>query len=310
MLVLLTGIATNAISQERPLDWKFKTESIPLEEDKENGLAFYGLEQGARAAFRNVDGVKGVVVVLPGERMNEDDRKQKISAGIDPDRFLSAIAVALVLPMADPSEFFVSKEDWNGLYVFRWKTRGGAEACSSPLPLQPYSDNQDVLFVWPCSFKPDSGVLIVTRNGENSIRGYGDYIPRTLRQIIKENTSPKNMGAKDGSAILTGETFSSRIKAVYSGQSRKILPEKKQHLDMLVSTFGVNQSVIDKYETEILFREGDVDYWLPTNSALIPAFEKEVKNGEQITLYAEWVGAKKIKGKWEWVFMVHEFHKP
>ena len=43
--------------------------------------------------------------------------------------------------------------------------------------------------------------------------------------------------------------------------------------------------------------------------ALIPFLEKEVKKGEEITLYVEWVGAKKINGKWEWVFMMHEFEK-
>jgi hypothetical protein len=60
----------------------------------------------------------------------------------------------------------------------------------------------------------------------------------------------------------------------------------------------------------MLFLEGAAEHWLPVQKKLLPFFEKEVKKGEEVTLYAEWVGAKKIGGKWEWVFMVHEFQKP
>lgn len=38
-------------------------------------------------------------------------------------------------------------------------------------------------------------------------------------------------------------------------------------------------------------------------------FEKEFKKGEEVTLYAEWVGAKKTSDKWDWVFIVQEFQK-
>ncbi|MDX6710135.1 MAG: hypothetical protein QOH96_1151, partial [Blastocatellia bacterium] len=299
-----------AASQERPLDWKFSTDGVPLVDDKETGLTFYGLEQGAQAAFKSVDDVKGAVVVLPGPRMDDRDRKKAIAGGIDPDRMLTAMAVALVLPMpADASDFFISKEDWKGLYVYRWKLKNGAEACASSLPLKPYSDEHDVLFVWSCSFKPDNGVLVVTRNGEKSIKGYEDYVPRTIRQIIQEHSDLKILSKNNLSMLLTGDTFSSRVKAVYTGQSRKISPEKKQHLDMLVTSFNVDQKIIDQYGTEFLFLEGTTEHWLPVQARLIPMFGKELKKGEQVTLYTEWVGAKKIGGKWEWIFMVHEFQK-
>ena len=109
--------------------------------------------------------------------------------------------------------------------------------------------------------------------------------------------------------ILTGDTFSSRVKAVYTGEIRKISREKKEHLDMLVSSFNVKQEIIDQYDTELRFLEGTDEHWLPVQKKLIPFLQKDVKKGEEITLYAEWVGAKKISGKWEWVFMVHEFQK-
>jgi hypothetical protein len=76
---------------------------------------------------------------------------------------------------------------------------------------------------------------------------------------------------------------------------------------MLVTSFNVDPKVIEKYDTEILFTEGDDEYWLPVQKGLIPFFEKEVKPSSDVIIYAEWVGAKKIEGQWNWIFMVNEF---
>ena len=172
-----------------------------------------------------------------------------------------------------------------------------------------FPDEHDVLFVGSCSLRPKEGVLIVAKSGEHSLKGYEDYIPRTLRQIIRFHSDPTVLSKNEGSMILTGDTFSSRVKAVYTGEIRKVSREKKQHLDMLVPSFNVKQEIINQYDTEVMFLEGADEHWLPVQKKLIPFLQKDVKKGEEITLYAEWVGAKKIGGKWQWIFMVHEFQK-
>jgi hypothetical protein len=130
-----------------------------------------------------------------------------------------------------------------------------------------------------------------------------------LRQIIRDHSDTAILSKNEGGMILTGDTFSSRVKVIYTGESRKVSAAKKQHLNMLVTSFKADQKIIDQYDTEMLFLEGSDEHWLPVQKKLIPFFEKEVKKGEEVTLYAEWVGAKKINGKWEWVFMAHEFQK-
>jgi hypothetical protein len=314
MLTLIVGLIMicpgQTKSQEKPLEWKFPSPKMSGVEDKKTGLTFYELEQGVRAAFKKVEGATGAVVILPGPRLSAEERKRTASGGIDPDRMLTAMAVALVLPMAaEASDFFVSKEDWDGLSVYRWRTSNGAEACASAMPLQPYSDEHDVLFVGPCSLKPKAVSSAITMSTGRPLKGYEDYLPRTLRQIIRDHSDPNILSKNEGSMILTGDTFSSRVRAAYLGESRKVSPAKKQHLDMLVTSFNVDQKVIDQYDTEMLFLEGSEKHWLVVQKRLLPFFDKEVKKGEEITLYVEWVGAKKISGKWEWVFMVHEFQK-
>jgi hypothetical protein len=297
-------------AQDKALDWKFPMPEQQGVEDKTSGLVFYTLEQNVHAAFKRVKGVTGAVVVMPGPRLSSDERKHHATRGVDPDRMLTAMAVAMVLPMSGgTNDFFVAKEDWNGQPVYRWKTKNGVEACASPIPLEPYSDEQDVLFVAPCTLRPSRGTIVVSENGETPIRGYEDYIPRTIREIIRTHSDPQILGKNNGSMMLTGDTYSSRIKVTYTGSTRPISSAKKAHLDLLVTSFGADQSVINQYQTEMLFLEGTEEHWLPVRGQLIPFFQREVNKGDKITIYAEWVGAKKIDNRWQWIFMVHEFSK-
>ena len=310
LLSLVCCLALSVAAQDKVLDWKFPMPEQQGVEDKTSGLVFYTLEQNVQAAFKKVKGTTGAIVVMPGHRLSSDERKHHATRGIDPDRMLTAMAVAMVLPMSGKAnDFFVAKEDWNGQPVYRWRTKNGAEACASPIPLEPYSNKQDVLFVAPCTIRPSRGTLVVSQNGETPISGYEEYIPRTIREIIKTHSDSSILGKNNGSMVLTGDTFSSRIKVTYTGSTRSVSSAKKQHLDMLVTSFGADQSVIDQYQTEMLFLEGTDEHWLPVRGQLIPFFQREVTKGDKVTIYAEWVGAKKIDNKWQWIFMVHEFSK-
>jgi hypothetical protein len=235
---------------------------------------------------------------------------QTAARGVDPDRMLTAMAVALVLPMpADAAQFFVAKEKLKDRLTYRWRTANGAEVCARNIALEPFSKEHDVIFVGPCAGKVKGFAALTPENEGSTIKGYERYRPRTLLEIIREHSDPKILQKNEGSMILTGDTFPSKVRVIYTGESRKISPPKKQHLDMLVKSFNVDPKVIDRYGTEMLFMEGEDEHWLPVQAGLQSFFQKELKKGEEVILYAEWVGAKKVGGKWEWVFIVQEFQK-
>lgn len=297
-------------AQDKPLEWKFPAQGMSSSVDKASGLRFYNLEQGVRAALKEHDGSPSAVVVLPGSRLSTEERMQTAARGVDPDRMLTAMAVALVLPMpADASQFFVAKEKLKDQLFYRWRTANGAEVCAQNISFEPFSKEHDVIFVGPCSGKVKGFVALTPENGGGTLKGYERYRPRTLLEIIREHSDPKILQKNEGSMILTGDTFPSKVRVIYTGDSRKISPAKKQHLDMLVTSFNVNPKVIDQYGTEMLFMEGEDEHWLPVQAGLHPIFQKELKKGDEVILYAEWVGAKKVGGKWEWVFIVQEFQK-
>lgn len=151
---------------------------------------------------------------------------------------------------------------------------------------------------------PRTGKPKVWEAGD-AISGFEDYVPRTLREII---SSHSEILAKS-TVLLTGDTFSSRVKMTYTGETRKISPAKKQHLETVMKSFKVDPQLMTQYETEMLFLEGSDEHWLSVKDDLIHFFQEELKKGDQVVVYTEWLGATKTEGKWEWVFIVNEFQK-
>jgi hypothetical protein len=72
-------------------------------------------------------------------------------------------------------------------------------------------------------------------------------------------------------------------------------------------------SVVELFQTEVLFREGNKEYWLPVQKPLIDALKKEVKFGQAINAYVIFMGGAKLGGaklenRWEWLFAMNEFN--
>jgi hypothetical protein len=139
---------------------------------------------------------------------------------------------------------------------------------------------------------------------------YDAYEPRTLADMIakydyKENDDPK---MKDGSVIF-GASFPSRVKVTYTGDSRRIPEARRQFMGDWVKTHGMDARVGELFESEWKFVEGVVEYWLPVQKQVASYFDKELKKGEAVNLYAVIAGGKKISGRWDWVILVNEFDK-
>jgi hypothetical protein len=140
---------------------------------------------------------------------------------------------------------------------------------------------------------------------------YDAYEPRTLAEMIKkyDGEDLRDMGkAKDGSMIF-GASFPSQVKVIYTGSSRKIPAERKSFIEAWVKTHEMPPEIAQLFETEHLFIENSVQYWLPVQKQVASYFDKELKKGEQVTLFAVITGGKKIDGKWDWIVLVNEFEK-
>ena len=148
---------------------------------------------------------------------------------------------------------------------------------------------------------------------------WNKYQPRTLDQIIKNHAAKVlddpdiQMNFPDGStAVLTRDSFPSKVKVTYTGRSRSISPKRKELIkDWVTTIFGLERrdERLRLFDTEFLFTETLIEYWLPIQNPLIQPLQEELKKGDEVTLYVSWVGARKESGKVDWVFFVNEFEK-
>ena len=146
-----------------------------------------------------------------------------------------------------------------------------------------------------------------------------DYQPRTLDRIINDHAAKVLdnpdilMTFPDGStAVLTRHSFPSRVNVTYTGRSRSISPKRKELIKHWLTTYyGLErrEEYVKLFDTEFLFTETLVEYWLPIQSPLIQPLQEELKKGDEVTLYVVWLGSRKESGKVDWVFLVNEFAK-
>ncbi|HSK71624.1 MAG TPA: hypothetical protein VK892_08015 [Pyrinomonadaceae bacterium] len=141
------------------------------------------------------------------------------------------------------------------------------------------------------------------------------YQPRTLKEIITTIAakSLKNPDVhirdekKDISIILSYNSFQSRVKATYTGSSRKVSDKRKEFISIWLKTLDKPKEYLDLFENEYLFIEDKVEYWLPVQKQVASFFSEELKKGDTVTLFVVWLGARKDKNSIDYIFLMNEF---
>ena len=125
----------------------------------------------------------------------------------------------------------------------------------------------------------------------------------SLREQITESTHPVLKGSEIGKYALNNSSVSSRVRLIVNGTARQIPMERKRLLELSAKTYAHDADFDKKFEIEMLFREGDKQYWIPVKTDVVAMLEKEGK-GKEVILLIELVGAYKAGDGWEWVFEV------
>lgn len=112
---------------------------------------------------------------------------------------------------------------------------------------------------------------------------------------------------KDVSIILSYNSFQSRVKVIYTGTSRKVSDQRKELISIWLKTLGKPKELLDLFETEYLFTEDKVEYWLPVQKQVASYFGEELKKGDTVTLFVAWLGARKDAKSVDYIFLTNEF---
>jgi hypothetical protein len=130
---------------------------------------------------------------------------------------------------------------------------------------------------------------------------------RTLKEVLSITTTAVR---PDDSMFLATNQLESKVLVTYTGESRPILRAHYDFLCVWAGMFGHPKDYAARYEREYLYKEGDDEYWLPTQAPVTKYFDKELKPGDKVTLYLISIGAYRNKKDIEVVLLVEEFQKP
>ncbi len=133
------------------------------------------------------------------------------------------------------------------------------------------------------------------------------YKPNTFEQIVAENS--QEMVNEPAGYYVPMPELPAKVKVVYTGKTRNTSKERLAFIYLWAKTVGAKIDDSNQvFGTEMLFKEGSREYWLPVQTQLIPFFRDELKVGDEVTLYTIWIGTNiKEDRSTDWVFLVNEF---
>ena len=140
---------------------------------------------------------------------------------------------------------------------------------------------------------------------------WDDFKRRTLKEIVNIDAREIEESGRENKVIFHADTLLSMIRVKYTGKSRPLAEVKKDFLKKWAQTFSQNaHEYAAHYERDYLFKEGDVEYWLPVQKQVSAYFLKELKEDEEVDIYIVRAGGVCSKKLCDWLFLVEEFQKP
>jgi hypothetical protein len=133
------------------------------------------------------------------------------------------------------------------------------------------------------------------------------FKPRTLKEVISITTKAVR---PDDSMFLAQNQLESKVEVVFTGKSRLLLKARKTFIETWFGMLRSDQKEFaELYESEYLYKEGEVEYWLPTSKPITKYFDKELKPGDKMDLYLISIGAYRGDDDIDCVLLVEEFQK-
>jgi hypothetical protein len=130
------------------------------------------------------------------------------------------------------------------------------------------------------------------------------FQPRTLAEMTAVTTKAVR---PDDALFLATNLLESKSLVTFTGRSRPLPTARKNFLNIWCATFNQPKEYAPRYESEYLYKDGDTDYWLATQTPVAKYFARELKPGDKITLYMISIGAYRAGAGMDCVFLVEEF---
>jgi hypothetical protein len=150
-----------------------------------------------------------------------------------------------------------------------------------------------------------------TQATSKKARTLDDYQARTLKGIAAMEPDPEHLRDKQDRLFVTADFLPSWVRVTYKGSTRPIPKFKKEALRQWARLYaGFPEHYTEPYQTEMLFVENGVGYWLAVPTKSLPQLRKQFKKDETLDLYLIRVGGAITAEKYDWTLLVEHFGKP
>lgn len=138
------------------------------------------------------------------------------------------------------------------------------------------------------------------------------YKPRTLSDIIELTNDFLEQVQERPTIYLENSDeyqYPSRVHVIYTGEFREISTEHQLVMDFWAKPFESRHEFAGLFKKEARFLEGNTEYWIPVQDALIPYLENELEVNGKAIIYVLWIGAsmKSTVENADRVFLLNEF---
>jgi hypothetical protein len=130
------------------------------------------------------------------------------------------------------------------------------------------------------------------------------FKPRTLKELTELT---KKAFKPDDTMYFATNQLETKAEVTFTGKSRPMTGPNKTFLSMWAGILGHPKEYVTAYEREFLYKEGDDEYWLPTQEPVTKYFDKELKPGDKMTIYLISIGAHGLGKDIDCVFLVEEY---
>lgn len=132
------------------------------------------------------------------------------------------------------------------------------------------------------------------------------FKPRTIKDVISITTRAVR---PDDSLFLATDLLESKMPVIFTGKSRPILKDRQTFISTWAGMLNYPKEYANSYRHEYLYKEGSDEYWLPTQEPITKYFDKELKEGDEMTLYLISTGAYRSRQNIDCVLLVEEYQK-
>jgi hypothetical protein len=146
--------------------------------------------------------------------------------------------------------------------------------------------------------------------GVKKPRTPADYEARTLKDLAMKASDTNSRSDMADTRIVYAEILPTRVRVSYTGSTRLLPQLKKDVLYQWARLYaGSMESYTTPYETEMLFKENGVRYWVAVKKDSLPLLKKKLKRNEALDLFLIRLGAARTADRWEPLMLVENFQK-